>query len=233
LRGLGVEQRPAGLRRNRAARLLQRHRLQQHRSLLGLEPVDNVAARQGMGRIGSVLCVHPAGTVVPFSQREHPMCHRCATARLPLLSCQQNLSSFPTVRLLVQSAAQGEHPPVGIVQLVGSPIAGVQVTRAAGGAALAALAWFGIRINAWYGGALGRASIPHKGSGQSAAGVFSSSPRNGKDRPALRTPLRLRDERPEHPNRSYQSAHPSIRTSHRPHGELLHLNLRLSAPVLP
>ena len=38
---------------NRAARLLQHSRLQQHRSLLGLEPVDHVAARQGMGRIWS------------------------------------------------------------------------------------------------------------------------------------------------------------------------------------
>jgi hypothetical protein len=67
---------------------------------------------------------------------------------------------IPTVSLPVQSAAQGEHPLVGIVQHVGSPIAAVRVTRAAGGAALAALAvavaWFGIRINAWYGGTLGR-----------------------------------------------------------------------------
>jgi hypothetical protein len=38
--------------------------------------------------------------------------------------------------------------------MFGSPIAGVRVTRAAGGAALAALAWFGIPINAWYGGML-------------------------------------------------------------------------------
>jgi MarR family protein len=66
---------------------------------------------------------------------------------------------IPTVSLPVQSAAQGEHP-VGIVQHQGSPIAAVRMTRAAGGAALAALAvavaWFGIRINAWYGGTLGR-----------------------------------------------------------------------------
>jgi MarR family len=67
---------------------------------------------------------------------------------------------IPTVSLPVQSAAQGEHPLVGVVQHVGSWITGVRVTRAAGGAALAALAmavaWFGIRINAWYGGTLGR-----------------------------------------------------------------------------
>jgi len=62
--------------------------------------------------------------------------------------------------LPVQSAAQGEDPLARIVQHFGSPIAAVRVTRAAGGAALAALAvavaWFGIRINAWYGGTLGR-----------------------------------------------------------------------------
>jgi hypothetical protein len=41
------------LGRNRPALLLQRHRLRQHRSLLGLESVDHVAARQGLGRIWS------------------------------------------------------------------------------------------------------------------------------------------------------------------------------------
>jgi hypothetical protein len=64
----------------------------------------------------------------------------------------------PTLSLHVQSAAQGEHPLIGVVH--GSPIAAVRITRAAGGAALAtlavAVAWFGIRINAWYGGTLGR-----------------------------------------------------------------------------
>jgi hypothetical protein len=67
---------------------------------------------------------------------------------------------IPTVSPPAPSAAQGEHPVIGIVQHFGSPIAAVRITRAAGGAALAALAvavaWFGIRINAWYGGTLGR-----------------------------------------------------------------------------
>src|SRR5450631_1094070 len=67
---------------------------------------------------------------------------------------------IPTVSLRVQSAAQGDDPLIGIVQRQGSPIAATGITRAAGGAALAALAvavaWFGIRINAWYGGTLGR-----------------------------------------------------------------------------
>jgi MarR family len=66
---------------------------------------------------------------------------------------------IPTVSLPVQSTAQGEHPVIGIVQH-GSPIAVARMVRAAGGAALAALAvavaWFGIRINAWYGCTLGR-----------------------------------------------------------------------------
>src|SRR5450755_579547 len=65
-----------------------------------------------------------------------------------------------TVSLPVQSAAWGEHAVIGVVQHFGSSIAAVPVTRAAGGAALAALAvaaaWFGIRINAWYGSTLGR-----------------------------------------------------------------------------
>jgi hypothetical protein len=67
---------------------------------------------------------------------------------------------IPTVSLRMQSAAQGDDPLIGIVQHQGSPIAATRITRAAGGAALAALAvavaWFGIRINAWYGGTLGR-----------------------------------------------------------------------------
>src|SRR6266700_1894112 len=56
---------------------------------------------------------------------------------------------IPTVSLAVQAVALGEHPVIG-VGLHGTPIAAVRVTRAAGGAALAALAvavaWFGIRI---------------------------------------------------------------------------------------
>jgi hypothetical protein len=87
------------------------------------------------------------------------MCHRRATFLPPSLPRQQNLFVISTVSLPVQSAAQGEHPLIGIVQH-GSPIATVRITRAAGGADLAALAvavaWFGIRINAWYGGTLGR-----------------------------------------------------------------------------
>ncbi len=67
---------------------------------------------------------------------------------------------IPTVSLPVQSAAQAKHLPSGVGQPVGSTIAAARLARAAGGAALAALAvavaWFGIRINAWYGGTLGR-----------------------------------------------------------------------------
>ena len=65
---------------------------------------------------------------------------------------------IPTV-LTVQSAAQEETLVNGVVQHFRAHI---RVTRAAGGAALAALAvavaWFGIRINAWYGSTLGRNS---------------------------------------------------------------------------
>jgi hypothetical protein len=53
LLGLGVAQ-PAGRTTDAIGlRLLQRRRLQQQRSLLGLEPVDHVGAGQGMGRIWS------------------------------------------------------------------------------------------------------------------------------------------------------------------------------------
>ncbi|HEY4973695.1 MAG TPA: hypothetical protein VII41_08805, partial [Steroidobacteraceae bacterium] len=80
------------------------------------------------------------------------------TANLPPPSAKSLV--IPTVSLPVQSAARGEHPVIGVVQHFGPSIAAVRVTRAAGGAALAALAvavaWFGIRINAWYGGTLGR-----------------------------------------------------------------------------
>jgi hypothetical protein len=91
--------------------------------------------------------------------------------------------AIPTVSLIVQSAAQGEHSPVGIVQHVGSPIAGVRVTRAV--QLLRRSPGSESRSMPPYGGPLGRAWVPQKGSGQSAAGVFSSSPRNGKDRPEL------------------------------------------------
>ena len=67
---------------------------------------------------------------------------------------------IPKVSLPVESAAHAVHLLSGGGQPVGSTIAAARLARAAGGAALAALAlavaWFGIRINAWYGGTLGR-----------------------------------------------------------------------------
>jgi hypothetical protein len=81
-------------RRNGAARLLQRRRLQQHRSILGLEPVDHVAARQGLGGIWFSSCAHSAWMVVSYSQRGYQMCHRRATPRSPSFPRQRNLSSF-------------------------------------------------------------------------------------------------------------------------------------------
>jgi len=85
--------------------------------------------------------------------------HPCDTAAT-LTSPPAKSLVIPTVSLPVQSAARDEHPVIGVVQHFGPSIAAVRVTRAAGGAALAALAvavaWFGIRINAWYGSTLGR-----------------------------------------------------------------------------
>jgi hypothetical protein len=94
-----------------------------------------------------------------FTARTADVPQPCDAAAVPASPSAKSLV-IPTVSLPVQSAAQGEEPLVRIAQHVGSPIAAVRVTRAGGGAALAALAvavaWFGIRINAWYGGTLGR-----------------------------------------------------------------------------
>ena len=94
-----------------------------------------------------------------FTARTPDVPHVCDAAAALTSSPAKSLV-IPTVSLPVQSSAHCEHPPGGIAQHVGSPIAAVRITRAAGGAALAALAvavaWFGIRINAWYGGTLGR-----------------------------------------------------------------------------
>jgi hypothetical protein len=93
-----------------------------------------------------------------FTARTPDVPQACDTAAISASPSAKSLV-LPTVNLPVQSAAQGEHPVIEIVRH-GSPIAAVRVTRAAGGATLAALAvtvaWFGIRINAWYGGTLGR-----------------------------------------------------------------------------
>jgi MarR family len=93
-----------------------------------------------------------------FTARTPDVPQPCDAAAGLALPSAKSLA-ISTVSVAVQSAAQGEDPLVGIVH-DGSPIAALRVTRAAGGAALAALAvavaWFGIRINAWYGGTLGR-----------------------------------------------------------------------------
>ena len=93
-------------------------RLQQHRSLLGLEPVDHVAARQGIGRIRSARAHARLG----WSFRTHSEDTRCATmcdVAAGLASPSAKSLVIPTVSLAVQSAAQGEHPVVGVVQHVG------------------------------------------------------------------------------------------------------------------
>jgi hypothetical protein len=104
-------------RRPNRPRLLQRHRLQQH-PLLGLEPVDHVAARRGMGRIWSARAhARPDGRSI-FTGDDTRCAAACDTAAA-LTSPSVNLSSFCA---LVQSAAQGAHPVIGIavVQHAGS-----------------------------------------------------------------------------------------------------------------
>ena len=95
-----------------------------------------------------------------FTARTPALPQPCDAAVI-IASPSEKALIIPTV-LPVQSAAQGEDLVNGVVQHFGSSIATLRVTRAAGGAALAALAvavaWFGIRINAWYGGTLGRNS---------------------------------------------------------------------------
>jgi len=87
-----------------------------------------------------------------FTARTPDVPQPCDTA-VAVASPSAKSLVIPTVSLPVQAVAQGEHPVIGVAQH-GSSIAAVRVTRAAGAAALAALAvavaWFGIRINAWY-----------------------------------------------------------------------------------
>jgi len=112
------------------------------------------------------------------SFRIHSEDTRCATAvrrrgrpHFPVSEISRHSNCEPACAI----RCTGKDPLVRIVQHFGSPIAALRVTRAAGGAALAALAvavaWFGIRINAWYGGTLGRtpeASTPLSGLSVSA-----------------------------------------------------------------
>jgi hypothetical protein len=145
-------------RRNRAVRLLQRRRLQQHRSLLGLEPVDDVVTRQGMGRIWSAR----AHTRTRRSFRIHSENTRCATGvrrrgrtRFPIseISRHSNGEQACAIR------CTGRTPRSGACNTSDRRLP-ESVTRAEGGAALAALARFGIRINAWFGDSLGRGFDP-------------------------------------------------------------------------
>ena len=79
-------------RRNRAARLLPRHRF----AAAPLAPGAGTSRpRRGASKHGVDLvsfCACPGPTVVP--QRQHLVCHRRATRWPPSLSRQQNLSSF-------------------------------------------------------------------------------------------------------------------------------------------
>jgi hypothetical protein len=106
-------------RRNRTARLLQRRRLQQHCTVLGLEPVDHVAARQGMGRIRSAR----AHTRPGRSFRLHSEDTRCATGvrgrgrpRFPVSEISRHSNCEPACAV----RCTGQTPPVGIVQHLGS-----------------------------------------------------------------------------------------------------------------
>jgi hypothetical protein len=118
----GLEQ-PAGRTADAIGRLLQRHRLHRHRSLLGLEPVDHVAARQGMGRIRSdgvtSSCTHPGPDGRPIFTARTPDVPQACAAAAALASPSAKSLVIPTVSLPVQSDAQGEHPVVGVVQRFG------------------------------------------------------------------------------------------------------------------
>jgi DNA-binding MarR family transcriptional regulator len=95
-----------------------------------------------------------------FTARTPDLAQAC-NAAANIASPSEKALVIPTV-LPMQPAAQGEDLVNGAVHHFESSIARLSVTRAAGGAALASLAlavaWFGIRINAWYGGTLGRNS---------------------------------------------------------------------------
>jgi hypothetical protein len=128
------------------------------RSLLGLEPVDHVAARQGMGRIWSAR----AHTRPGRSFRFHSENTRCATGvrrrgrpRFPVSEISRHSNGEPACAIRCTGRTpRGRGRAARRITDCRSPNHG-----AAAGAALAALAvavaWFGIRINAWYGGTLG------------------------------------------------------------------------------
>ncbi len=109
MRGLGMEQ-PAG--QTSEATVLRACFSafdRNHRSFLGLEPVDRGAARQGMGRI----CSARAHTRPGLSLLIHSESTRCAQACDAVAAL-----AFPSAKYLViaavslpvQSTAQGEHP---------------------------------------------------------------------------------------------------------------------------
>ena len=93
--------------------------MQQHRSLLGLEPIDHVAARQDMGASGQLVRTPDPDDRVIFTART-PGVPQVCDAATGLASPSAKSLIILTVRLPVQSAAQGEHPVIGIVQHAGS-----------------------------------------------------------------------------------------------------------------
>jgi len=218
-------------RRNGAARLLQRLRLQPHRSLPGLEPVDHAAARQRMGRIWSA-CAH---TRPGRSFRIHSENTRCATgvrrrglSRFTFSKISRHSNGEATCAIRCTGRTPVRDRATRRIAHCRSPSRvprAVRLLRRSPGSESGSMPGMAARS--------GRLRSLTRG----AAGPRLACSRRHHETARIgqhfRTPLRSRDERPEHPNRSYRSAHPSIPIPRRLHGELLHPNLRLSAPMLP
>ena len=83
---------------------------------------------------------HPARTVVPYSQREHPMCHGCAPRRPPSFPVSE-ISWHFNGETACAIRCTGRTPVRDGVTSSDRPLP----ESAMGGAALAALAWFGSR----------------------------------------------------------------------------------------
>jgi hypothetical protein len=82
--------------------------------------------------------------------------HRATSANTTALTVATSESRMAAVNVPVHLAEQGEHRRVGPLPARGSR-AIFRTTASVGFAALAlAIAWFGIRINAWYGATLGK-----------------------------------------------------------------------------
>jgi hypothetical protein len=95
----------------------------------------------------------PAGAIPSLLARRAPMLPEKARDSAPLVS-----SSAPEGSSALAPAAPPEHAPQGATAAAVAAIVGRLFWTATVGAVAAAIAWYGVRLNAWYGGTLGKTS---------------------------------------------------------------------------